>query len=129
MKSDKRQTMVLVGVALLAVAGVLLYVALSQPRVYESGQSNVQSVQVVTNQSETPADNTEGEAPSYEYPINLNTATLDELMSIDGLGEARASAILEYRDYIGSYTDVSQIMDIKGISESVFADVAEYLTV
>ena len=33
MKSDKRQTMVLIGLALLVIAGVLIYVALSQPQV------------------------------------------------------------------------------------------------
>lgn len=120
MKSDKRQTMVLIGIALIAVAGVLLYVSLSQPRVYENDSAVAYTQQAAQSQT------TEA---TYDYPINLNTATLDELMSIDGLGEARALAILEYRDYLGEYSDVSEIMNIKGISEAVYAEVAPYLTV
>ncbi len=127
MKSDKRQTMILIGVALIAVAGVLLYVALSQPAVYESGSAASYSQN--SNQSTTAPVSVVVTERDYVYPIDLNTATLDELMSIEGLGEARASAILEYRDYLGAYTDVSQIMNIKGISETIYDEVAPYLTV
>lgn len=162
MKSDKRQTMVLIGVAMLVIAGVLIYVALSQPKVYETvtqkggyaatqpagevqaeAQEQEQEADVVYKDSVIPQvqngetkttasktvqqvqDNDSG----YSYPINLNTATFDELMSIDGIGEVRASAILEYRDYLGGYTSVEQIMEIKGISENIYAEIAGYLTV
>ena len=50
-------------------------------------------------------------------------------MSINGIGEARADAILEYRDYLGKYTSVEQIKDIKGISENIYEEIAGYLTV
>ena len=63
------------------------------------------------------------------YPINLNTATVEELVSIDGLGESRASAIIEYRDYLGGYTSVEQIKEISGIGDATYAKLAPYLTV
>ena len=63
------------------------------------------------------------------YPINLNTATVDELVTIRGIGESRASAIIEYREYLGGYTSVEQIKEIRGIGESTYSKLAPYLTV
>ena len=140
MKSENRQTMILIGVALLVVAGLLFYIGYSQPRVYEEETVSYSETESVTNQPReeiskgvNDAGDLDGDDEKaqqvYSYPINLNTATYEELMSIDGIGEARASAILEYRDYIGKYTSVEQIKDIEGISDEIYNDVAGYLTV
>ena len=173
MKNDKRQTMQLIGVALLVAAGILIYIALSQPRIYEPVSSEISVSQAESDENiasrNTDTEETEGEATTAEtavsttaavtaavrnaatvsvqvetvpadtkqattelqvsYPLNLNTATLEELMTIDGLGEKRASAILEYRDYLGGYTEVSQIMEIQGIDSGIYAQIAGYLTV
>ena len=51
-------------------------------------------------------------------PININTATLQELTSIDGIGENRASAIIEYRQEHGKYQSVDDLKNIKGIVKS-----------
>lgn len=143
MKSDKRQTMAMIGIALLVIAGVIIYIAVSQPKIYEEEQNASVSIQTdnavsyssvssAVNQQksiQTSSENTQASQVSVNYPVNLNTATVQELMSIDGLGEKRAYAILSYRDEIGRYTDVSQIMNIKGIGESLYAQVSPYLTV
>ncbi len=47
--------------------------------------------------------------------INLNSAGLDELMSLDGIGEVKAKAILAYRKEIGRFTSIEQLLDVKGI--------------
>ena len=54
---------------------------------------------------------------------------MEELCLIDGMGEARASAIIEYREYLGRYESVEQIMNISGIGESLYAKLSPYLTV
>ena len=59
----------------------------------------------------------------------MNTCTYDDLVSIDGIGDSRAQAILEYRDYLGGYTDVSQLKDIRGIGDATFAKIEPYVTV
>ena len=66
---------------------------------------------------------------NVEYPINLNSCSLEELTTIDGIGEKRAQAILDYRDYLGGYTSVSQLKDIKGIGDATFAKIEPYVTV
>lgn len=66
---------------------------------------------------------------SISYPLNINTCTEEELMTIDGIGEARASAIIQYREYLGGYSSVDQIMSIKGFGEKLYESVAPFLTV
>ena len=66
---------------------------------------------------------------SVQYPLNLNTCTAAELMTISGIGEARASAIIAYREYLGGYTDVEQLKNISGIGDGIFAKIEPYVTV
>ena len=61
--------------------------------------------------------------------INLNTATKQELMRIDGIGEQTALKILAYRDKIGGFTDLEQLMEIDGIGEAKFTAWKQYFTV
>lgn len=66
---------------------------------------------------------------TVSYPLNLNTCTAQELISLDGIGEKKANDIIEYREYLGGYTSVEQIKNIKGIGDSVYEKVSPYLTV
>lgn len=141
MKSDKRQTYILIGVGLIAVAAVLLYVCLSQPLFVAEPAATV--ADSVTTSSYTAAPVSEEDAAAalsaqnaqaaadagVAFPINLNTATMDELMAIDGIGEKRAALILAYRDTLGGYTSVEQIKNISGIGDAVYEKIAPYLTV
>jgi len=47
--------------------------------------------------------------------INLNTASKQELISLNGIGEIKAEAILAYRNQIGRFTSVDQLLEVKGI--------------
>lgn len=54
--------------------------------------------------------------------VNINTATASELQaSLIGIGEKKAQAIVEYRKEHGKFTKAEQLMDVKGIGESIFA--------
>lgn len=137
MNNSKRQTLAMIGIVLLVIAGVLVYVAWSQPRVYvETTVEEAVTEQVATVEQTTASQNASNNVtvvvsskPQVNYPVNLNTATYDELVSIDGVGEARASLILQYRDEIGGYTSVEQIKNISGIGDAIYAQIAPYLTV
>ena len=135
MKSEKGQSLVMVGVALFLLAGLCLYLGLSQPKIssgvlVETPTTAVQSGTTTQSAAATVGRSAaSGNAGTVSYPVNLNTATFEELTAIQGIGDQRAAAILAYREQIGKYTSVEQIKDIRGIGDGLYAKIAPYLTV
>lgn len=64
-----------------------------------------------------------------EYKIDLNTATVDDLMQVDGIGEKTAEKIIAYRNEIGRYTFIEQLLDVEGIGDKKLENWKQYLTV
>ena len=61
--------------------------------------------------------------------VNLNTATARELMVLPGIGEGLANRIIAYRELHGPFRDITELIDVKGISERMFKEIADYITV
>ena len=139
MNESKGQSLIITGIALLGLALVLFYYSTTLPetRTLTYQQTTTNFVETATfekqsttykNQNSAVGQNDSSEN-SYTYPINLNDCTMEELVSIKGIGESKASAILEYRDYIGGYTSVEQIKNIKGIGDKTYNEISPYLCV
>ena len=62
-------------------------------------------------------------------PINLNTATLDDLMTLPRIGEKLAQRILDYRAQYGRFSAPEQLMDVDGIGEATFENLKDFVTV
>ena len=60
--------------------------------------------------------------------VNINTCTLDELLSINGIGESKAKSIIEYRENVGLFTSKEDIMKVSGIGESLYDKIKDYIT-
>lgn len=151
MSDSKRQSIILTGVGLIIIGAIILGFALSQPKVAVSSlesDASVQSSQQTydnedaslqtksnlqnydeSNYSQSDSAKQNDQEASVSYPLNLNTCTAEELMTISGIGEVKASAIIEYREYLGGYTSVEQIKNIKGIGDKVYEKISPYLTV
>ncbi len=95
----------------------------------ESEEQEYTTVATATTAAATTAAATQGSASSVTYPLNLNTCTMEELETLSGIGEARASAIISYREQIGGYTNIEQIKEISGIGDTIFNNIKDYITV
>lgn len=61
--------------------------------------------------------------------VNLNTATVEQLCTLPGIGESRARLIVEYREKTGRFNKIEDIMKIEGIKEGSFAKLKDRITV
>jgi competence protein ComEA len=61
--------------------------------------------------------------------ININTASLEELQQLPGIGEKIAGAIIEHRDNFGSFSGIENIKDVKGIGEKKYESIKDMITV
>lgn len=64
-----------------------------------------------------------------EKKVNINTAGEEELMTLTGIGEAKASAIISYREKNGGFRSTEELMQIEGIKEGVFNKIKDDITV
>ncbi|MDR2606169.1 MAG: helix-hairpin-helix domain-containing protein [Oscillospiraceae bacterium] len=60
--------------------------------------------------------------------ININTATLEELQRLDGIGPALAQQIIDYRERIGGFTYTFQLLDVSGIGEKLYERIQDHVT-
>lgn len=60
--------------------------------------------------------------------VSINTAGIDELMTLSGVGEAKAKAIIEYREKNGLFKDISEIKNVSGIADSLYENIKDYIT-
>lgn len=61
--------------------------------------------------------------------ININLATKEELMKLNGVGEAKAELIITYRQAKGGFRDIKDIMKIKGIKQKFFDKIKDKICI
>jgi len=61
--------------------------------------------------------------------ININTATKEQLMTLSGIGEAKAEDIIAYRAENGDFQTIEDIMKISGIKEAAFQKIKDKIMV
>ena len=83
----------------------------------------------ITNDSciENTKDTTTSENTNQK--VNLNTANLEELQTLDGIGESKAKAIIAYREEVGQFNSIEELLEVSGIGESLYDKVKENITV
>lgn len=61
--------------------------------------------------------------------VSINTAGLDELMKLSGIGESKANAIISYRQENGSFKTIEEIKNVSGIGDAVFEKIKDDITI
>jgi comEA protein len=118
--SEKKHELILVAMALVISAALILYNTFTAPSRHIS--SNPQAV--------TAARLVEaGARDEAAAVVNINTASAEELMVIDGIGRVKAEAIVKYRLENGSFDSVDELINVSGIGESTLRRIYPYVTV
>ena len=64
-----------------------------------------------------------------EELIDINAAGAEDLMTLNGIGETRAAAIIEFREQNGPFVSIEEIMLIPGIKEGIFSKIQDQIVV
>lgn len=118
--------------ALIEAAGGLLEDAdertLNQAEVLEDGmQITVYTKEEAAEMPVQPSRT--GQDSPDSGKVNLNTADVNRLMTLSGIGEARAKAIIAYRERHGGFQNIEDIKQIEGIKEKLFDKIKEQIEV
>lgn len=89
----------------------------------QAKQKKKKAKSVPTDQnSNTVYSNTTGK-------VNINTASETELMTLPGIGQAKALLIINYRKEHGNFSKPEDLMQISGIKEGIYNKIKEYITI
>lgn len=152
MVSKKREIGYIIALVISLLTNVGLFImppAASEPiTYYTNGEPLIASIEQNLEEQKTTEDLTPSPTPAAasasasassvataykitanEPKINLNTATLDQLVRLPGIGVSTAQKILDYRTKKGSFKRIQDLMRINGIGEKKFADIKDFITV
>lgn len=139
MKQLRFSTKILISVALVALAGVICFAMFDMPLArFDAVESEADTVEVeitatqTQEQGESAADgNTRSNTAQTKFSgvVNINTAGVDELIKLNGIGETKAQAIIDYRNENGAFSSIDEITNVKGIGEKIFEKIKDNITV
>ena len=100
--------------------------ALNQAEQIEDGQQiyvpsrEEKEQQILENQSADPEE---------DGKVNLNTASKEQLKTLNGIGEVKATAIIQYREEHGGFQKIEELMEVEGIKEGTFQKIMDQIKI
>jgi competence protein ComEA len=96
---------------------------------YKDGAAPTEDPNALTLPSSTDTGDDGSSDTSNPDLVNINTATLEELDSLPGVGPTTAQRIIDYRNTNGPFTTIDQIMDVSGIGPATYDEIKDLITV
>ena len=84
---------------------------------------------ITSEKKDTPTKQEETKEENQNKKININTATIEELQTLTGVGESKAKTIIEYREKNGNFEKKEDIKNVTGIGESLYEKIKDNITV
>ena len=73
--------------------------------------------------------NSDSKSETKNNKVNINTSTKEVLTSLSGIGEAKAQNIIDYRNENGLFKSIEDLKNVTGISEKLFEQIKEFITI
>lgn len=108
--------------------------AISSNQVLKTDIDNSKELSIKNDACITPSSNentTKEESGNKQTSskVNINTADVEELTTVSGIGESKAKAIIAYREENGNFKKIEDILNVSGIGEKLFEKIKENITV
>ena len=98
----------------------------NQAKILEDGEMfYVPTIEEAAEQKE----NTISKESTSSQIVNINTASKEELMTLSGIGSSKALAIISYRQELGEFSCIEDIMKVEGIKDAVFQKIKDEIVV
>lgn len=82
----------------------------------------------IKNESKKDDTSNDSEEKSATEKVSINTASKDELMTLSGIGEAKADAIIKYREDNSGFSNIEDIKNVSGIGDAVYEKIKDNIT-
>lgn len=79
--------------------------------------------------TEPPATEPQPTEKEISFPIDVNTATVEDLTALPGIGQTLAQRIVAYRNEKGSFNSLSELLNVDGIGEKTLENILQYITI
>jgi len=93
----------------------------------KSDDKEVDYKQEVLDFNSQSFDNIQKKVLPAEKSINLNSAKLEDLVNLPGIGEKTAQKIIEYREQHKRFRNINELLNVKGIGEAKLAKIKKYI--
>ena len=137
----KREKFIVLGILAVFAAGLLIF-ALNRLSIYQNyidlnpalhANRRIENEHTANNRQPSPAPDgvpqADGENTAIVPTVNVNTANLYELESLPGIGRVTALNIIDYRTENGPFTEIDDLIHVKGIGEKKLEMLKQCVTI